>query len=84
MAYCDVNHWKVPDFKMPTTEDLITIGVMIAAGAIVAWMAWLEKHPPKTLTPRLLPTTLIMLVAGLVALMALFHLVDLFKPVVGP
>ncbi len=83
MAYCDVNHRKCREFNMLTTEDLITLAVLIAAGALVAWMAWLEKHPRKSLTPRLLPTTLIMLVAGLVGLLALFHLVDLFKPIVG-
>ena len=73
---------KVSDFTMFTTEDLITTALLIAAVAVVGWMAWLEKHPRQSLTPRLLPTTLIMVVAGVVALLAFFHLFDLLKPLV--
>jgi CHASE2 domain-containing sensor protein len=83
MAYCDVNHWKRPDFNMLPTEDLITIAFMFAGASLAGWMVWLEKHPPNTLKPRLLPTTLIMLIGCLIALLALFHLVDLFKPLLG-
>jgi hypothetical protein len=43
----------------------------------------LEKHPRKSLEPRLFPTTLVMLLAGSVVLLALFHLVDVVKPMVG-
>lgn len=68
---------------MCTIEFCITVAVLLGGTSIVGWMAWLEKHPRKSLTPRLLPTTLVLVVAGLVAIMAFFHMVDLVKPVVG-
>ena len=68
---------------MFTTEFWVSIAILLAAGAMVAWMVWLEKHPRQSLTPRLLPTTFLIVVAGLVALMAFFHMVDLIRPVGG-
>jgi hypothetical protein len=65
------------------TEFWVTVTILVAAVAIVGWMVWLEKHPRQSLSPRLVPTTFIIVVAGLVALMAFFHVVDVVKPVVG-
>ena len=79
MAYLDVNHRKVLNLKMLTAEFWISIGVLLSGAGLVGWMAWLEKHPRKSLEPRLVPTTAIMLIGGLVFLLALFHLSDEIK-----
>jgi hypothetical protein len=68
---------------MFTTDFWITTAFLVGGGTIVGFMAWIEKRPKTKLEPRLFPTTFVMLVAGLVALMALFHMVDLLKPVAG-
>jgi hypothetical protein len=68
---------------MFTTEFFITLGILLIGSGLVGWMAWLEKHPRQSLEPRLLPTTLFIVIGGLAAILALFHLVDLVKPVVG-
>ena len=60
-------------------EFWITIGFLLAGAGLAGWMGWLEKHPRKSLEPRLLPTTFIMLLGGLVFLLALFHLSDEIK-----
>jgi hypothetical protein len=66
-----------------TTEFWVTLAVFSGGASLMGWMVWLEKHPPKSLTPRLFPTTLVLVLAGLVALMAFFHLVDMVRPVMG-
>ncbi len=66
------------------TTDLWVTLIFLAGGASIAGlMTWVEKRPKTKLEPFLFPTTLVMLIAGLVALMALFHMVDLLKPVAG-
>ena len=44
---------------------------------LAAWMYWLEKHPARDLRPRLVPTTLFLLIGGLIALGAAIHLLGL-------
>jgi hypothetical protein len=68
---------------MFTTDFWITLAILLGGAGIVGLMAWIEKRPKTELKPRMLPTTLIMLIFGLVTLMALFHLVDVIKPVAG-
>jgi uncharacterized iron-regulated membrane protein len=68
---------------MFTTEFWVTLAALLGGAGIVGLMAWIEKRPKTELKPRMLPTTLITLVFGLVALMALLHLVDILKPVAG-
>jgi uncharacterized membrane protein HdeD (DUF308 family) len=68
---------------MFTTDFWITLAILLGGAGIVGLMAWIEKRPKTELKPRMLPTTLITLVFGLVTLMALFHLVDVIKPVAG-
>ena len=58
-------------------EILITLAVFIAAGAVIAYMSWLERQPRKSLEPRLLPTIPVVLVFGFIAILALVHLVNL-------
>jgi hypothetical protein len=61
---------------MLNTEFWVTCGFLLAGAGLAGWMAWLEKNPRKSLTPRLVPTTFIMLIGALVFLIALFHLSD--------
>lgn len=62
---------------MPNIEMTITLAVLAAAILMIAAMVILEKRPRIDLTPRLLPTTPIMLAAGLVAMLAVVHVVNL-------
>jgi hypothetical protein len=68
---------------MFTTDFWVTAAFLVGGAGIVGLMTWIEKRPKTKLEPRLFPTTFVMLIAGLVALMALFHMVDLLKPVAG-
>ena len=68
---------------MINTELLVTLAFLLGGGALIGYMTVLEKRPKTKLEPRLVPTTLIMLLGALVMLMAFFHLYDLLKPVAG-
>jgi hypothetical protein len=58
-------------------ETWITCGLLAAGLVVVAAMVWLERRPRQTLDPLLLPTTPIMFAGGLVAMLALVHLLNL-------
>lgn len=58
-------------------EWLLTISALTAGTFIAGTMAWLEKRPRADLTPRLIPTTPIMFIAILIAIMALVHMLTL-------
>jgi hypothetical protein len=60
------------------TELWITLAAFTGGAGLAAGMGWLERQPRKTLTPRLLPTTPLLMVGGLIALIALVHLVNLW------
>lgn len=60
------------------SEFAITIAIFIACAAIVGVLAWLERRPRKTLTPRLIPTTPLLLLFGFIGLLALVHLANLY------
>ena len=59
-------------------EFLITLALFLACAAIVGALGWLERRPRKDLTPRLIPTTPILLVFGFVGLLALVHLLNMY------
>jgi hypothetical protein len=59
-------------------ELWITCGALAGGLGLSAAMAWLEHRPRKGLKPRLLPTTPFLLMGGLVAILALVHLVNLW------
>jgi hypothetical protein len=59
-------------------ELWITCGALAGGLGLAAAMAWLEHRPRKGLNPRLLPTTPFLLAGGLVAILALVHLVNLW------
>jgi hypothetical protein len=84
MAFRRVNHQKPTKKIMLTTELWVTSVILAVASATVGLMAWLEKQPKTKLKPRHFPTTLVMIIAFLVALLAGFHVANLVKPIAGP
>jgi hypothetical protein len=58
-------------------EIIFTLAAFAGGLGLVSWMFRLEKHPRQDLQPRLVPTTLIMLLGGLLALGAGVHLLGL-------
>lgn len=62
---------------MWNTEILLTLGVFLMGGGIAGLMIWLEKQPKQDLNPRLLPTTLFLLIGGALAVFAGIHLLNL-------
>ena len=60
------------------SEFLITLGTFLVCAVIVGYIAWLERRPRKSLTPRLIPTTPLLLISGFIGLLALVHLLNLY------
>jgi energy-converting hydrogenase Eha subunit A len=60
------------------TETGLTAIIFATAAAIIFAMVRLEKRTRTDFQPSLIPTTPIMLVSGLVALLALVHLANLY------
>jgi hypothetical protein len=60
------------------SEFAITLAVFLVSGAAVGFVAWLERQPRKSLTPRLIPTTPVILIFGFIGLLALVHLANLY------
>jgi hypothetical protein len=60
------------------TEFWITLAIFAASAVIIGLMAWLERRPRTDFSPRLIPTTPILLVFGFVGLLALVHLLNLW------
>jgi hypothetical protein len=56
----------------------ITLAILAAGAGLAGLMAWLERRPRPSLNPRLLPTTPFLLAGGLVAILALVHLMNLW------
>jgi hypothetical protein len=64
---------------MPNSAELwITSAAFLAGAGLTGVMAWLERRPRKSLNPRLLPTTPLLFAGGIIALIALVHLVNLW------
>lgn len=59
-------------------EFAITVAVFAACAAIVGTLAWLERRPRKSLSPRLIPTTPLILIFGFIGLLALVHLANMY------
>jgi uncharacterized protein (DUF983 family) len=59
-------------------EKIITLGILLAAMAVIALMVWMENRRRESLDTSLVPTTPIMLIAGLAVLLSLVHLLNLF------
>ncbi len=59
------------------TETFITIAAALAGLCLAGLMYYLEKRPRRDLRPRLFPTTLFLLLGGLLAMGAVMHLLAL-------
>ena len=59
-------------------EFLLTLGIFLACAGIVGYLAWLERRPRTSLTPRMIPTTPVILIFGFIGLLALVHLANLY------
>ena len=60
------------------SEFLITLAVFLVCIAIVGYTSWVERRPRKSLTPRLIPTTPVILIFGFIGLLALVHLANMY------
>lgn len=58
-------------------EFWLTISALIAGAGVAGLMVWLEQRPRVSLAPRLVPTTPILFLGAVVAILALVHLVNL-------
>jgi amino acid transporter len=56
---------------------IITLLVFLAASSAIGWVIWRDKKPRESLSPGLVPTLPVMMFSGIVALLALVHLVNL-------
>ncbi len=59
-------------------EFWITIGVFLLSAGMIAFLSWLERRPLKSLNPRLIPTTPVIILFGFIGLLALVHLANLY------
>jgi hypothetical protein len=64
--------------NVSTTELAITIFALLAGFGLAAGMILLERRPRTSLNPRLIPTTPVMLLGALIAILAIVHLVNLY------
>jgi hypothetical protein len=60
-----------------TQETLITWIILAFGLGLVALMSWRERRPRQGFDVPLIPTTPVMFIGGLIALLALVHLVNL-------
>jgi hypothetical protein len=66
----------MPDLLFQS-EFLITVAIFLVSAGIVAYISWSDRRPRKSLEPRLLSGTPIVLIFGFIALLALVHLANL-------
>lgn len=62
---------------LTNSNFLITLAIALAATTVVGIVAWREKQPRQSLEPSLVPATPVMLFSGIIALLAIVHLVNL-------
>jgi hypothetical protein len=67
---------KALKMKQNIVEMSLTYGGLVLGAMLVAIMAWLEKRPRKTLSPRLVPTTPLMFLGAFICLIAVIHIVN--------
>jgi hypothetical protein len=59
-------------------EFWITIGVFAICAALISFLSWLERQPRKSLNPRMIPTTPVIIFLAFVSIVALVHLANLY------
>ena len=69
---------KALKMKQINVGMLLTYGGLAFGLGLVAIMAWLERRPRKSLDPRMVPTTPLMLLGALICLIAVIHIVNSF------
>ncbi len=60
-----------------STQLAVTLGILATSLGTTGAMVYLEKRPRRSLNPRLIPTTPILIAAGFVTVLAVVHLVNL-------
>ena len=83
MRFPSVNHLKFAAKTMWNTESWVTLIILGLGAALAGIMVWLEKRPKQELAPRLLPTTLFMMIGGIILVLAGFHLLSLYTLYMG-
>ncbi len=58
-------------------ELWLTVAALVAGCGVGGLMVWLEQRPRLSLAPRLVPTTPILFLGAVVAILALVHLINL-------
>jgi hypothetical protein len=56
----------------------ITIAVLFGSGGIMAMMIRAERRPRKSLEPRMIPTTPVIIIFAFIGLLALVHLANMY------
>jgi hypothetical protein len=62
---------------MWNTETFVTLAAALAGICLAGLMYYLEKRPRRDLRPNLFPTTLFLLLGGLLAVGAIMHLLQM-------
>ena len=61
-----------------TTQFITTFLIFLASVLVFGGMALLERRPRDSLSPSLVPATPLMLISGIIGLLALVHMLNLF------
>lgn len=64
--------------NVSTPELVITAGALLTGIGLVAGMVVLERRPRTSLNPRMIPTTPVLLLGALIAILSIVHLVNLY------
>ena len=67
----------MPDLPS-NSEFLITLAIFLGCAGAIGYLSWLERRPRKSLTPRMIPTTPVIIIFGFIGLLALVHLANLY------
>jgi hypothetical protein len=59
------------------TSFIITLAVFLTSAGVIGLVAWKDRRPRDSLSPSLIPTLPVMMFSGIVALLAMVHLVNL-------
>lgn len=59
-------------------EFSLSLAAFLVCAVIVGVLSWLERRPRTSLTPRMIPTTPLMLIFGFIGLLALVHILNMY------
>ena len=77
MRFPTVNLRNYTANTMWNTEFWLTLSVFGLGAAMASLMVWLERRPKQELAPRIFPTTLFLLIGGVLTVFAGIHLLNL-------